>query len=113
MRIRCKTLLVLASPFVALFVIAYMQWAVVGLPALPPNPTVVPEAATEPHGFPAWLRITHYVNFLFMILLDPQRPADPRGSPPAVLERPLHARHGVAPAHADRGAEGPPLDGQG
>ena len=23
----------------------------------------------EPHGFPAWLRITHYVNFFFMILL--------------------------------------------
>ena len=69
MRIRCKTLLVLASPFVALFVIAYMQWAVVGLPALPSNPTVVPETATEPYGFPAWLRITHYVNFLFLILL--------------------------------------------
>ena len=69
MRIRRKTLLVLASPFVVLFVAAYIQWAVVGLPAVPPNPTVIPEAATEPYGFPAWLRITHYVNFLFMILL--------------------------------------------
>ena len=43
----------------------------------------------------------------------PQRPANPHGSPPAVLERPLHSRHGVAPAHAGRGAEGPRLDGQG
>ena len=44
---------------------------------------------------------------------DPQRPADPHGPSPAVLERPLHPRHGVAPAHADRSAQGPRLDGQG
>jgi hypothetical protein len=43
----------------------------------------------------------------------PQRAADPHGSPPAVLERPLHPPHGVASAHAGRGAEGPHLDGQG
>ena len=43
----------------------------------------------------------------------PQRPADPHGSSPAVLERPLHPRDGVAPAHAGRGAEGPCVDGQG
>ena len=43
----------------------------------------------------------------------PQRPADPRGPSAAVLERPLHPRHRVAPAHAGRGAQGPRLDGQG
>ena len=47
---------------------AYVQWAVFGLPQVPVGPEAAPEAAT-PHGFPAWLRITHYVNFLFLILL--------------------------------------------
>ena len=41
----------------------------VGLPALPHGSTPTPETAVGPYGFPAWLRITHYVNFLFMILL--------------------------------------------
>ena len=56
MRMRFKALLVLASPLAAAFVIAYMQWAAVGLPALPPGPTAIPEGAEEPYGFPAWLR---------------------------------------------------------
>ena len=34
-----------------------------------PAPCSAPETAAEPYGFPAWLRITHYVNFLFLILL--------------------------------------------
>src|SRR5579864_8507092 len=45
-------------------------------------------------------------------LAHPQRLADPHGPPPAVRERPLHTRHGVAPAHADPGAQGPRLDGE-
>jgi sulfoxide reductase catalytic subunit YedY len=69
MRIRRSTLLLLASPFVVLFIAAYVQWATVGLPPVPPVPTVTPETATEPYGFPAWLRVTHYVNFLFLVLL--------------------------------------------
>src|SRR6516162_11912227 len=47
---------------------AYLQWAVFGLPQVPVGPEAALEAATA-HGFPAWLRITHYVNFLFLILL--------------------------------------------
>ncbi len=68
MRIHYKTLLVLATPVVVPTIIAYVQWAVAGLPAVPPIPNVIPGGA-EPHGFPAWLRITHYTNFLFLILL--------------------------------------------
>jgi hypothetical protein len=30
---------------------------------------MTPETAVGPYGFPAWLRITHNVNFLFLILL--------------------------------------------
>jgi DMSO/TMAO reductase YedYZ molybdopterin-dependent catalytic subunit/thiosulfate reductase cytochrome b subunit len=68
MRIGRKTLLLLASPFVILFIAAYFQWAIFGLPWVS-SPTAMPETLMEPHGFPAWLRITHYVNFFFMILL--------------------------------------------
>ncbi len=49
-----------------MFAAAYIQWGTVGLPALSP-PGVADTAA--PAGFPAWLRITHYVNFLFLSLL--------------------------------------------
>src|SRR5438067_4071696 len=69
MRIRRRTLLVLVSPFVLAVAAAYVQWAAVGLPAAPPAPTLNAETATAPSGFPAWLRITHYVNFLFLVLL--------------------------------------------
>ena len=69
MHIRLKTLLLLVSPLLLLVAAAYIQWGTVGLPALPPSPALTPETAAEPYGFPAWLRITHYVNFLFLILL--------------------------------------------
>jgi len=69
MRIRLKTLLWFVTPLLLLVAGAYIQWGTVGLPALPTNPTMTLETAAEPYGFPAWLRITHYVTFLFMILL--------------------------------------------
>jgi methionine sulfoxide reductase catalytic subunit len=68
MHIRLKILMVFVSPLL-LVAAAYVQWGTTGLPALPPNSVFTPETATEPYGFPAWLRITHYVNFLFLILL--------------------------------------------
>jgi DMSO/TMAO reductase YedYZ molybdopterin-dependent catalytic subunit/thiosulfate reductase cytochrome b subunit len=69
MRIRLQTLLLLVSPLLLMVAAAYIRWGTVGLPALPPNPEVTPEMAADPHGFPAWLRLTHYVNFFFLILL--------------------------------------------
>jgi methionine sulfoxide reductase catalytic subunit len=69
MHIRRNTLLLFASPFLLLFVAAYAQWATFGMPVVPPYATVDPEAAAEPNGFPAWLRVTHFVNFFFIVLL--------------------------------------------
>jgi hypothetical protein len=69
MRMRCTTLLLLVSPCVLLVAAACLQWGTVGLPALPPSPPLTPETVAEPYGFPAWLRLTHYVNLLFLILL--------------------------------------------
>ncbi len=46
--------------------VAWGHCLAVGLPAVPAIP---PQLANDPAGFPAWLRITHYVNLLFMVLL--------------------------------------------
>ena len=69
MQIKLKTFLLIVSPLLLVVAAAYVQWGTVGLPALPTSPTMIPETAAEPYGFPAWLRITHYVNFLFLVLL--------------------------------------------
>ncbi|MFI5167990.1 MAG: molybdopterin-dependent oxidoreductase [Thermoanaerobaculales bacterium] len=69
MHIRLRTLLLLVTPLLLLVAAAYVQWGTIGLPVLPASPTMTPDMATGPYGFPAWLRITHYLTFLFMILL--------------------------------------------
>lgn len=71
MRIQLRTLAVLTALPAAAVVAAYLQWAVLGLPAPSPIPSAALDApaSAAPHGFPAWLRLTHYVNFLFLILL--------------------------------------------
>ena len=66
MRIQPKTLAVLASPFVLLIAAAYLQWGLWGLPPVPESP---PLPFTEHDAFHAWMRVTHYVNLFFMILL--------------------------------------------
>ena len=48
---------------------AWAQFLTVGLPAAPLSPPIAAEASAAPSGFPAWLRLTHYVNFLFLVLL--------------------------------------------
>jgi thiosulfate reductase cytochrome b subunit len=66
MRIQPKTLAMLASPLVLLVAAAYLQWGLSGLPRVPESP---PLPFTEHDAFPAWMRVTHYVNLFFMILL--------------------------------------------
>ncbi|MGH9466296.1 MAG: molybdopterin-dependent oxidoreductase [Terriglobales bacterium] len=47
---------------------AWIELAMFGLPAavaLPANPSLIP----GPHGFPLWLRICHFLTFLFLALL--------------------------------------------
>ena len=68
-RIRLSTLLPLAAILLALLIAADVQWLIFGLPSLPANPHFSPDTATEPYGFAAWLRIAHYVNLFFMVLL--------------------------------------------
>lgn len=72
MRIRRTALLLLILLIGFPVAAAYLQWAVFGLPPVPASPRVVSETAM-PHGFPAWLRITHYVNLFSAFAERPYR----------------------------------------
>ena len=58
------------APFIAVVVlapvaIAWIQFLLFGLPSVPISPLrALPD---EPHGFPAWIRLTHFVNFFFLM----------------------------------------------
>jgi len=67
--IRPSILAILLIVAVIPLVVAWLQYLVFGLPGVPASPHTLPHVASAPHGFPAWLRITHYVNFFFIVLL--------------------------------------------
>lgn len=67
MRIQSKTLLIFLAPLVLAVVVAYFQWLAFGLPVIPLGAQPPPVGAAQ--GFPAWLRLAHYINFLFLTLL--------------------------------------------
>ncbi len=48
---------------------AWIEVAVLGMPHIPPVPQVYPNNFTGPHGFPLWVRYSHFFNFLFVMML--------------------------------------------
>ena len=48
---------------------AWIQFALAGLPHIPPVPQIYPNNFSGPHGFPLWLRYCHFFNFFFVMLL--------------------------------------------
>lgn len=48
---------------------AWVQFLTAGLPPVPVGPPLSAESLAAAAGFPAWLRLTHYVNFLLLVLL--------------------------------------------
>lgn len=44
---------------------AWIQWSIVGLPEI----SVAMVNPSGPHGFPLWVRLCHYLNFAFIMLL--------------------------------------------
>ncbi len=66
-RMNRRVALLLVAPLLLLIAAAYLQWGIAGLPSM--NAYANTADAGAPSGFPAWLRITHYVNFLFLTLL--------------------------------------------
>jgi sulfoxide reductase catalytic subunit YedY len=59
----------LLLPFALAIAAAYIQWAFAGLPSLPSARQFPQQGGAQPYGFPAWLRLAHWVNFFFLILL--------------------------------------------
>jgi thiosulfate reductase cytochrome b subunit len=53
---------------IALLVAAWIQFLFFGLPVIPTT-HYSPDTATGPSGFAAWIRVTHYINLFFMVLL--------------------------------------------
>ena len=49
--------------------LAWLQGAVFGLPHIVPSPASAEGALTGPHGFPAWIRWSHYFNLFFLSML--------------------------------------------
>jgi thiosulfate reductase cytochrome b subunit len=49
--------------------LAWLQYLIFGLPLEPSKYLVDPSLPPNPHGFPAWLRLTHLFNFFFLMLL--------------------------------------------
>jgi sulfoxide reductase catalytic subunit YedY len=66
---RPSTVAILLSVALIPIVLAWLQYLILGLPDVPASPRMMPDVASAPHGFPAWLRITHYINFFFIVLL--------------------------------------------
>lgn len=58
--------LVVAGIVVLPIVAAWVQYLIAGLPATTIHPLPAVAAAS---GFPPWLRLAHYVNFLFLVLI--------------------------------------------
>jgi len=48
-------------------ILAWAQYLLVGLPEVSPTPRFDP--AVDPQGFPAWIRLAHFVNIFFLVLL--------------------------------------------
>jgi len=49
--------------------IAWGQYLIAGLPTEAFLPSINLENPSALNGFPAWLRLTHFVNFIFLMLL--------------------------------------------
>lgn len=68
-RISFKAAVIIFTPIILLIAIPYIQWGVWGLPQLyyPPHRTAA--TAVGPHGFPMWLVLTHFINFILIVFL--------------------------------------------
>lgn len=66
MRMRRREALIIATLAIIPLVAAWLYWARFGLPAVP---TSAAEGVAAPVGFPLWLRLCHYANFLFITVL--------------------------------------------
>ena len=71
MRVSIKPVFFVAFAFLAIapVVVAWAQFFFLGLPGIPSPAHTNPLSVSDPIGFPVWIRLTHYVNFFFMVML--------------------------------------------
>lgn len=67
--VRPALLLVMGGTMLALLAGAWAQFAINGLPSLPPMLPAQDYPLASAHGFPLWLRLSHFLNFFFLMLL--------------------------------------------
>jgi methionine sulfoxide reductase catalytic subunit len=48
---------------------AWVELFLLGLPDIPAVPQTLPSNFAGPHGFPLWVRYSHFFNFLFLMML--------------------------------------------
>jgi len=67
--IRPSILIGFAVAILAAVLASWIEFAVAGLPRVPPVPQIYPHDFAGPHGFPLWVRYCHFFNFFFLMLL--------------------------------------------
>ena len=67
--IRPSILIGIALAIFCALAAAWIQFALAGVPHIPPVAQVYPNNFSGPHGFPLWVRYCHFFNFLFVMLL--------------------------------------------
>ena len=58
-----------AAVILALVAAAWIQVEIFGMPGIPPVSQIYPNNFSGPHGFPLWVRWSHFFNFFFVMLL--------------------------------------------
>lgn len=67
--IRPSVLVLLVVLCLIPLVVAWIQGAVYGIPYLAPTSASMQGAVSGPHGFPAWIRWSHFFNMFFLFML--------------------------------------------
>jgi methionine sulfoxide reductase catalytic subunit len=67
--IRPSILIAIAAIIFSAAAAAWIQFALAGLPNIPPVAQTVPNNFSGPHGFPLWVRYCHFFTFFFVMLL--------------------------------------------
>jgi len=64
-----SALLTLAALILVPLVLAWVQYALFGLPNLVPSSASIEGTVSGPHGFPFWIRWSHFSNLFFLFML--------------------------------------------
>jgi len=67
--VRPSILVGIAVVILAIFLAAWIEFVVAGLPQVPPVPQLNANSPSAPHGFPLWVRYCHFFNFFFVMML--------------------------------------------